>query len=183
MPELYRISNILPANDALLKNDIFLILLYATRIPPHLLVSIYGKIFTLSVKGATVNGELGHLLKLIRRKNIDTLFIKLTLPSFFTLEKLHNEICNCMLAYPRADVGIATCLTPIRDFCKTVYHTETKNVNLIFDLLSKLEEKNAINGCYHINLENYLSKNCLNLIKYEVSDVYEAIKKSSLIMA
>lgn len=183
MSELYRISNILPANDTLLKNDIFLILLYATRIPPHLLVSIHGKIFTLSVKGATVNSELDALLKLIRRKNIDTLFIKLTLPSVFTLSQLQEEICKCMLAYPRADIGIATCLTPIRDFCGTIYHTGTKNIHLIFDLLSKLEEKNAVNGCYHINLENYLSQNSLALIKYEVNDVYEAIRKSSLVMA
>ena len=86
MQNFYKISNLLPANDTLLKNDVYLVLLYASRVPPHLLVSVNGKIFTLSVKGATVDGELSALLTLIRRKNIETIFIKLSLPALFTIE-------------------------------------------------------------------------------------------------
>lgn len=183
MRDQYKISNLLPANDAVLKNDVFLILLYATRIPPHLLVSVNGKIFTLSVKGATVDGELDALLTLIRKRNIETIFIKLSLPPLFTMEQLMEEIRISTLAYPRADIGIATCLTPIKDFCGTVYNTETRNVNLIFDLLPKLEECHALNGCYHLNLDKYLLENSFALNKYEVNDVYEAIRKSSLVMA
>jgi hypothetical protein len=183
MQDHYKISNLLPANDTLLKNDVYLVLLYAKRVPPHLLVSVNGKIFTLSVKGATVDGELDALLTLIRRKNIETLFIKLSLPALFTLEQLKEEIRNCILAYPRADIGIATCLTPIKDFCHTIYDTETKNVNLIFDLLPKLQERNVMRDCYHLNLDRHLSGNSFSLSMYEVNDVYEAIRQSSLIMA
>jgi|ERR1051326_3394755 hypothetical protein len=181
MQSSYKISNLLPANDTLLKNGVYLVLLYATRVPPHLLVSVNGKIFTLSVKGATVDGELDTLLKLIRKKNIETIFIKLSLPLLFTLEQLKEEIRSCTLAYPRADIGIATCLSPIKDFCHSVYETETKNVNLIFDLLPKLQERNAMKDCYHLNCEKYLSGNSFALNKYDVNDVYEAIRQSSLL--
>ncbi|MBI3501346.1 MAG: hypothetical protein HY063_06080 [Bacteroidetes bacterium] len=181
MKQLYRIQNILPAKETLLHNDVFLVLLYAARIPPHLLVSVHGKIFSLSVKGATVDGELSSLLHLIRRKKIETVFIRLALPLVFTLEQLQDEIRHCMLAYPRADVGIATCLTPIADFCHSIYSTEKKNVNLIFDLLPKLSERKAVKEIYHLNLGNYLSGNSFELNKYEVNDVHEAIRNSSLV--
>lgn len=181
MQPSYKISNILPANEAILMHDVFLILLYANRIPPHLLVSVNGKIFTLSVKGATVDGALPSLLTLIRRKNIETIFIRLALPPLFSLEQLKEEIRNCTLAYPRADIGIATCLTPIKDFCHTIYDTELKNVNLIFDLLPKLQERNAMKDCYQINMEKHLSGSSFALDIYQVNDVYEAIRKSSLV--
>lgn len=180
---LYKLSNILPANDIVLKNDLFLVLLHATRIPPHLLISVNGKIFTLSVKGATVDGELPALLQLIRKKQIETLFIRLSLPPLFTLDQLKTEIRNCTLAYPKVDIGIATCLTPINDFCHSVYETENKNVNLIFDLLPELQKRNALKDIYHLNLERQLSDHSFSISRYEVNDVYEAIRQSSLIMA
>ena len=191
MQPSYKLSNLLPANDIMLKNDIYLILLYATRIPPHLLISVNGKIFTLSVKGATVDGELTALLHLIRKKKIETIFIRLTLPSLFTIDQLKKEIRSCTLSYPRVDIGIATCLTPINDFCHTIYDTESKNVNLIFDLLPKLQQRNAMRDCYQMNLDQILghsrigegSNNSFELRKYEVNDVYEAIRQSSIVMA
>lgn len=183
MQSFYKISNLLPATEALLLNDVYLVLLYATRVPPHLLVSVNGKIFTLSVKGATVDGELPALLKLIRKKNIETVFIRLQMPLLFTIEQLREEIRNCTLAYPRADIGIATCLTPIKDFCHSVYDTETKNVNLIFDLLPKLQERNAMKDCYYMNLRFSPASNSFEIKTYEVNDVYEAIRNSSLVMA
>ena len=183
MQSTYKIFDLLPANEVILQNDVYLILLYATRIPPHLLISVNGKIFTLSVKGATVDGELAALLQLIRKKKIETIFIRLNLPALFTIEQLKTEIRNCTLAYPRVDIGIATCLSPINDFCHSVYETEKKNVNLIFDLLPKLQEINAMTGCYHLNLDNYLLNNSFSLNMYEVNDVYEAIRNSSVVMA
>lgn len=183
MQSFYKISNLLHANDTLLQNDVYLILLYATRVPPHLLVSVNGKIFTLSVKGATVDGELPALLKLIRKKNIETIFIRLALPPLFTIEQLKEEIRSCTLSYPRVDIGIATCLSPIKDFCHSVYDTETKNVNLIFDLLPKLQERNAMKDCYYMNLRLSPVSNSFEIKTYEVNDVYEAIRNSSLVMA
>lgn len=190
MQSNYRISpkgvlwtNLLPANDTLLKNDVFLVLLYARRIPPHLLISVNGKIFSLNLSGPTVDGELPALLTLIRKKNIETVFIRLALPLLFTLEQLKEEIRACTLAYPRVDIGIATCLSPIKDFCHSVYDTETKNVNLIFDLLPKLQERNAMKDCYYMNLRLSPASNSFEIKTYEVNDVYEAIRNSSLVMA
>ena len=189
MQSHYKISNLLAANDILLKNDVYLVLLYATRVPPHLLISVNGKIFTLNVTGASVDGELDALLKLIRKKQIETIFIRLTLPALFTLDNLKKEIRSCTLAYPRVDIGIATCLTPINDFCHTIYNTDKKNVNLIFDLLPRLKQVNAMRDCYQMNLDHRISaekeinSNFFELKLYQVNDVHEAIRAKSLAMS
>src|SRR4051812_223107 len=79
--QMYKIpQKLLGADETLLQNGVFLILLHANSIPPHLLVGVHGKIFTLTIKGATVDSELASLLTLIRRKHIGTLFIRLSLP-------------------------------------------------------------------------------------------------------
>jgi hypothetical protein len=177
----YIIPNILPAQEALLMNDVFLVVLYASRIPPHLAVSVNGKLFTLTVKGANVDGELSALLRLIRKRNIESLFIKLSVPAFFTFPELHKEIRKYTLAYPRVDVGIATCLSPIKDFCANVFDTDLKNVNFVFDLLPKLYEQKIISYCYQMNLGHLLKGNSFLLNKYTMNDIYEGIRSASAI--
>ena len=99
-----------------LGTGVYLIVLHARRVPPHLTLSVQGKLFSLSVKGPSVDGELSHLLRFIKQRSIETLFIKLAVPALFTIQQLRNEIKKYTLAYPRVDVGIATCLNPIKDF-------------------------------------------------------------------
>ena len=175
----YKIPNIIAANEAVLMNDVYLVVIHADRIPPHLLVSVQGKLFTLNVKGPSVDGELTNLLRLIKQRSIETIFIKLAVPAVFTLQQLSNEIKKHTLAYPRVDVGVATCLNPIKDFCSSIYETETTRVNFVFDLLPKLYEKEIITFCYHLNLEKKLQQNSFYISKYTMHDINEGIRQSA----
>jgi hypothetical protein len=177
--EQYIIPNILPASELLLLNDIYLVVLYATRIPPHLAISVNGKLYTLTVKGATVDGELKALLKMIHHRNIDSIFIKLSIPPLFTLAELNEEIRKHTLAYPRVDVGIATCLSPIRDFCSQVYETEFKKVNFLFELLPELYKRGIVTTCYQLNLHHFMIGHSFYLSKYTMNDIYEGIRSAS----
>lgn len=173
------ISNICLANDALLMNDIYLVLLNATNIPPHILLSINGKLFTLTVKGPTVDGELTNLLRLIRKQNTPTLFVKLKVPLLFTMDDLNAEIRKYTLGYNRVDVGIATCLSPIKDFCFSVYKTQVQKINFVFDLIPQLDKQAIVSDYYHLNLQDYLMpNNSFMLSKYSMNDIYEHIHVS-----
>lgn len=173
----YCITNFLPADEAILLNDVYLILLHATRIPPHLLVAVNGKMFSLGVNGPMVDNDLTMILKYIRQKQTPTIFIKLSVPAIFTMDDIKKEIKKCTLAYPRADVGIATCLTPIKDFCSSVYRTETGNINFVYELLPKLHEQKAAGICYHMFLDKHLQQGTFFLPKYSMNDIYEGIRK------
>lgn len=179
----YKINHLAAAHEDVLLNDVYLVLLNVTRVPPHLAVAIGGKLFTLSVKGPTVEGDLGSLLRIIRQRSIESIFIRLSIPHLFTLEQLQDEIKNYVLAYPRVDVGLATCLAPIKDFCGSVYDAETGNVNFIYELLPVLEKKGVIDSCYHLNLDRYLNKDSFLLKKYTMDDINEEIRKAAVTLS
>jgi hypothetical protein len=177
----YKISDLTEASEGLLMHDVYLVLLNVTRVPPHLAIVINGKIFTLSVKGPTVEGDLRSLLRTIRQRAIETIFIRLTVPPLFTIAQLEEQVKQYMLSYPRVDVGLATCLAPIKDFCGSVYETETRNVNFIYELLPRLEEQKVIDSCYHLNLDKYLTDDVFLLRKYTMEDINDEIRKATLV--
>lgn len=173
----YLISGLLPGYEAILHDGVYLILLHATRIPPHILVSVNGKLFSLGVKGPVVDDEWKATLRLIKKHQIPTVFIKLSVPHLFTLDDLRDEIKKYTLSYPRVDIGIATCLTPIKDFCASVYDTETANVNFVYELLPKLYEQKVAGSCYQMFLEKYLTLHQFKLPMYSMNDIFEGIRK------
>ncbi len=174
----YKITQLLPLNEQFLKQDVYLVLLHANRIPPHLIVLVGGKVFTLTVKGATVDSELSPLLRLIRKNSIETVFVQLNVPALFTVDQLREEIRRFILAYPRVEVGIATCLDPIKQFCGTVYDPETGKVNFVYELLPKLEQLKVVGDCFHLNMEPWLKSGAYEISPYSMNDIFEGIRKA-----
>ncbi|HVA98525.1 MAG TPA: hypothetical protein VNG53_06490 [Bacteroidia bacterium] len=175
------VENIFPANENLFLDDVFLVIIHATKIPPHLAVAINGKLFSLSVKGISMDGDLSNFIKLIHQKKIETLFIRLSVPEIFTINQLREEIKKCLLVYPKVDGENATCLTPIKDFCASIYQVPTEKINFVFDLLPELRKKNNVLNAYHFNLENQLINNTFILKKYTMHDIYQSIQSVNFV--
>ncbi|MEO6883163.1 MAG: hypothetical protein ABI199_03960 [Bacteroidia bacterium] len=175
------VTEVFPATENFFLNDVFLVIINATKIPPHLALALNGKLFSLSVKGISMDGEIGSFIKLIHQKRIETLFVKLTVPTLFTMEQLREEIKKCLLVHPKVDVENATCLTPIKDFCGSIYQLETKKINFVFDLLPELEKQKKIQNTYHFNLEKHLVNNTFTLKKYTMHDIYESIQSANFV--
>lgn len=177
---IFTINNINAlTHDEFLNNGIYLHIVHATTVPPHLVLSINGKIFSLSTKGPSLDGSMEQNLRFLRFKNIKTLFVKLKLPLLVTQNDLLKRIRTIVSAYPRVDIGIATCLSPIKDFCNEIYHTNTNDVQLIFDLFPKLKEQGLVEEIYHLHLDDDLKGGVLSMDKYSVFEVNECIHSSA----
>jgi len=118
-----------------------------------------------------VNIYLNH----IKKRNIESVFVKLKLPSIYTDKQMLDSVREVVKAYPRVDIGAATCLSPIKDFMNFNYQTEVHDVHLIFDLLPKLQEQDIIEGYYQMNLEFVMNRGDLLMKRYTVFEVNEAI--------
>ncbi|PCJ88437.1 MAG: hypothetical protein COA57_03420 [Flavobacteriales bacterium] len=172
----YILNNIQKAQNGILFSDVFLVILYPNRIPPHLAVSVNGKLFSLDVKGPSLNKDLNVLLRSIQKNQWECLLVQLKMPELFTLEDLRREISKITAAYPAVQAGGVTCLAPIKDFCNSIYQTETSNVNFIFDLLPKLEQQGILNDCYHLNMDRYfILGNRFELKTYSMFEINETI--------
>lgn len=171
----YQISDIEKLEEVYLQDGVFLVLMHALTVPPHLLLIVSGKVFSISTLGPAVDEDVQRYLNLIKKRAIKTLFVKMNLPQVFTKEELQKKLREITLAYPRVDVGLATCLSPIKDFCENFVKINKKDILLVFDLLDSLKTHEAIAACYHLNLDTELVESRLLLKRYSVFEVNEAI--------
>ena len=177
MPD-FKIFNLYPLDEKKLYDGVYLIILNARNVPPHLSLTVSGKVYGISIKGPTFDKDINLYLNYIRKYNIESIFVRLKLPVVYTDIEMLNAVRKIIQVYPRVDVGFATCLSPIKDFMSSVYQTDIHDVNLIFDLLPKLKEQNVIEGYYYMNLNEALKNGQLLMRRYSFFDVNEAIYKS-----
>jgi len=64
-------------NQSTLSIGLFLVILHADKIPPHIGILCDGKFYSQKVNGKDFGVKLEHLLKLLLSKSIPTLFYKL----------------------------------------------------------------------------------------------------------
>lgn len=171
----YKFDQLTGFKKEYLKEGVYVVLLNALTVPPHLLLIVSGKVFSISTLGPALDQDFDKYYHLILRKRIPSVFVKLSLPDIFTKEDLLEKVRSVTSAYPRVDIDIATCLTPIKDFCEDVYSVDKTKVNLVFDLLDGLKAQNAIEEYYQMNLEDHLIQGTLDIDVYSVFEVNEAI--------
>ena len=174
---VYNVRNILPADNTLLSNGIYLSMLYVNKIPPHLLLIVNGKIWGLSVKGKQSGEPFEALLKTISVKKISSLFFQID-PAALKLYGLTDEALIEEIMFKYSDInGKLTCLSPIKDFFSSSVSAEVIKSSTIFDLLPELYAHCAIKNVYHLFMERMLINNNVELKKYSLYDIYSRINQ------
>ena len=171
----YKLQGVNNFKKEYLKEGVYLILLNALNVPPHLLLVVSGKVFSITTLGPSLDEEVEKYLRLIEKRKLPTLFVKLALPDIFTKEDLLEKVRSITSSYPRVDIGLATCLNPIKDFCSDIYAVDKKQINLVFDLLDELQLQKSIEGYFHMNLDHEIHQGEISMDKYSVFEVNEAI--------
>lgn len=174
----FKILDLQPLVEEQLYEGVYLLILNARTVPPHLSLTVSGKVYGISTKGPTFDKDVNIYLNHIRKHNVESVFVKLKLPAVYSDEQMLNSVRQVVKAYPRVDIGAATCLSPIKDFMSSAYQTEVHDVHLIFDLLPKLQQQDIIEGYYQMNLEDAMIKGELLMKRYSVFEVNEAIHKA-----
>ena len=171
----YKFSQVQLFKRAYLSEGVYLVLLNALKVPPHLLLVVSGKVFSISTLGPSLDEDMEKYMRLIEKNRMATVFVKLSLPQLFTQADLFSKVRAVTRSYPRVDVGLATCLSPIADFCTDVYAVNKSQIHLVFDLLDELKNKDAVEGYYHMNLDDQLREGEVLVNQYSVFEVNEAI--------
>lgn len=134
---------------------------HADQIPPHIGFSSENKFYSLKVSGKDEQLDVQHVLELIHRKNIPSLFIRLQ--SFIPL----TEVENVYKHVERAVYGSVTCLTPIKELL------QQPDVQQLSELLYQIDQE--IQTTAGVNLpENYTA-----LPVYSIDEIYSYISELS----
>lgn len=125
------------------ENGIFLWVIHADKIPPHIGISKDGFYFSLKVSGKDNLVSIKSLVGLLGLKGIPTLAIQL-IDSELEVDDLIGTFGN----YLFAESNVSTCLTPI----SKLYFPSYEDM-ILSELLDAFEKKSFLGNVYGLNLK------------------------------
>ncbi len=131
-------------NEENLLKGVYIAVIHATSIPPHIGLIMGGKYHSLTVKGQDINTSVAALVKNSSQRKIPSLFIKIKAHTTFSEGYLKDHFITNVQQFPKVDIGVATCLSPIKLFFSEVYNVQLDNVNYLFELIPALYAEGLI---------------------------------------
>ncbi|MEO8761878.1 MAG: hypothetical protein ABI388_10450 [Bacteroidia bacterium] len=159
-----------------IKKGVYLVLLNANQIPPHIGLLIDNTYHSLTIKGQELNINGNVLLKNISLRKICTVFINLKKHPVFSNNFLNETFIEQVKLFDKVNDSTNTCMSPIRLFMEEFYAIPKENINLIFDLLSALNENDFIDSASATNTSE-LKENIFYLQTYNQVDLKKQIVK------
>lgn len=124
-------------------NGVFLWVIHADKIPPHIGISKDGVYFSLKVSGKDDQVSIKSLVGLIDLKQIPTLAIQVV-----DNELEFDDLISAFSNYLFAESNVSTCLTPIS---KLYFPNEDDYI--LSELLEAFQDKNLLGDIYGMNLK------------------------------
>jgi hypothetical protein len=142
-----------PFNLKDLSEGVFIIVLHAKRIPPHIGMVVNNSYHSLSIKGQELSVELAALHRNIIYRKIPSLFLKLSL-EVIDPEYLQDLFQSKIKQFDKVNANGVTCLSPIKLFLNDLIPLPMEGVEFIYELLPLLHANNYIEFISAINVEN-----------------------------
>ena len=138
--------------DTTLTKGLFICLLHAKRVPPHIGIIVDGNYHSLTIKGIEPNVSIAALLRTIQQQTIESTFLKVTPHPIFSNDHMNSMFLEILKKYPQIRSNEVTCLSPLKDFFNEFYAINTSANDMIYDFLKRMEANNFILRAYSLNL-------------------------------
>lgn len=161
-----------------LKKQLWLVLLHANRIPPHVGLIINGSYNSLTIKGHELDIDLKILLKTISQKKIESTFIKIVPHPVFSCDYQLQIFKEYIKKIPQVTAFEASCLTPVKLFFQEFYALQLNNDELLFEFIERLNNNNYLDFAQSLNFT--LSLNAVQLPSYTKEQLNDLIIKERL---
>lgn len=163
-----------PANERSLEKGIYLCLLHAKRIPPHIGIIIDGNYHSLTIKGTEPNVPLKALLKTIAQKKIETIFLKIKAHPVFSTQHLNAMFIEILKTYTSIKNNELTCLSPLKEFFLEFYAVPKNDKDIIFTFINRLHSNTFILEANSLNLA--LENDRVEIPVYSQEELNQKIK-------
>lgn len=127
-----------------INQGIYLWVIHADKIPPHIGISKNGAYYSLKVSGKDEHIAVNTLRGLLDAKKIPTLILKTSENSI-----RYQQLSEVFDTYTSAEAGRFTCLTPITQ----IYFSEPQDL-ILAELLNLLNEAGVLEEIYGLNLSD-----------------------------
>lgn len=162
----------------LLKNS-WLMILHASRIPPHVGIMINGFYSSLTIKGHELNVRAEVLMKTISQKKIETLAVQLVKQPVFSADYQKEVLGFYVTQFPKVEAHKASCLSPVKLFLQEFYAIPYNPTELLFEITERLKQNNYISRVVGINLKEPFTENGFALPAYSYEHLQEVISRET----
>lgn len=150
--------------------SIHLGLLKVDRVPPHLILTVGEKYFSLEKDRCVANGDLPHLLRLLEKKGTWCVFVPLPLLPVVDAVQGANRAFHPFAATG----GEVTCVRPIANFMGDVFGWGTDRAETVFDLL-EIVSSNAKPDMLFRHGDNFVSVEIKRYTREDVRDYMQGL--------
>lgn len=159
-----------------LSKGIFIVLLDAMRMPPHIGLIIQNQYHSLTLKGSEPDVDAKVLLRTIQQKKTESIFLKIKSHPVFSNDHLNDIFREILKKHPRINPGVSTCLSPVADFFEEFYAVQKSKDEIIFSFLNKLNSNGFILEAYLVNLTS--DNNVIRIPFYQTDELKQTIQKA-----
>lgn len=155
---------------------LWLVVLHASRIPPHVGLMFNGNYNSLTIKEQELNVSKEALLKTISQRKIDALFFKIVKHPVFSTDYQLQVFQEQVKKYNYVEQGVATCLSPLKLFFEEFYAIKNNNM-LFYDFLEVLNENDFISDVIGINVKTHIGDGIFKFETYSTEQLESRIKE------
>jgi len=151
----------------------FIVVLKATSVPPHIGMIVGGCYHSLSIKGQDIKTPVSALIKNIQLRAIPSLFIEIKTPAAFNEIYMMNRFIEKIKQFKRVDIGVATCLSPLKLYFEEEYAIPMIDIIYLYELLPRLEGHQLILNSGSL----FIDENKYELPVYSMKQIDEEINQ------
>ncbi len=160
-------------NEDSLSKGVYLVIIHALRIPPHIGIIAGGAYHSLTIKGQEINQSIAVLIKNTRIRKIPSVFLKVKPHDTFSTDYLKEHFITNVQQFPIVNIGVATCISPVKSFFEEAFGVSMADVNYIYELIPRLIERGLIENISAL----FVDENTYCLPTYSAQEVNGRIEQ------
>lgn len=157
-------------DEAKLQEGVYLVILHAIRVPPHIGLIAGGHYYSLSIKGQELDVPVAALVRNVMLRKIPALFIRIGSGK----DELREEAVAAVRRFPKVEAGKSTCLSPVKLFFEKNYRMPAGDVKYIFELLPKLDAQGLTGAISSL----HIAEGAFQLPFYTMDEINVGIAKA-----
>jgi hypothetical protein len=162
---------------SILTKGTWLVILHASRIPPHVGLMIDGNYNSLTIKERELNVPSEALLKMIGLKKIEALFVKVAKHPVFSSDHQLSIFQEQLNQFTAVKPNEATCLSPLKLFFEEFYAIRNNKEQLFYDFIEELNQNDYLTQAFGLNIGSRGENNIFTLPHYTNEELQTIIKK------
>ena len=158
-----------------LSKHTWIVMLHASRIPPHVGLLIDSNYNSLTIKGHELNVRLEVLLKTIQQKKLEAIFIQLKKHPVFSAQYQLEIFQHHLQQFTQVN-DEATCLSPVKLYLQEFYVIPLQETELLFELVERLKQNQYIHQTIGLNIGGKLKGDEFELPIYSSEQLQTVIQ-------